>query len=115
MSNGGITQFLPLILIFIIFYLKLHKKLSFYVKSFFPKKIISSHIKKIIALGFPSALHSFFEVGFFISAVWMSGLIGKNAQAANQIVFEVLDQNLLLLKANITYTNANLHTGLIAL
>ena len=76
-------------LIFIIFYLKLHKSLSFYVKSFFPKKIITSHIKKILALGFPSALHSFFEVGFFISAVWMSGLIGKNAQAANQIALNL--------------------------
>ena len=76
-------------LIFIIFYLKLHKKLSFYIKNFFPKKIITIHIKKIIALGFPSALHSFFEVGFFICAVWMSGLIGKNAQAANQIALNL--------------------------
>ena len=76
-------------LIFIIFYLKLHKSLSFYVKSFFPKKIITSHIKKILALGFPSALQTFFEIGFFISAVWMSGLIGKNAQAANQIALNL--------------------------
>ena len=76
-------------LFFIIFYLKLHKSLSFYVKSFFPKKIITSHIKKILALGFPSALQTFFEIGFFISAVWMSGLIGKNAQAANQIALNL--------------------------
>ena len=76
-------------LIFIIFYLKLHKKLSFYIKNFFPKKIITTHIKKIIALGFPSALHSFFEVGFSICAVWMSGLTGKNAQAANQIALNL--------------------------
>ena len=46
-------------------------------------------MKKIIYLGLPSALHSFFEVAFFISAVWMAGIIGKNSQAANQIALNL--------------------------
>ena len=76
-------------LTFIIFYLKLHKKLSNYIKRFFPTKVEINRIKKILYLGLPSALHSFFEVAFFISAVWMSGFIGKNSQAANQIALNL--------------------------
>ena len=76
-------------LIFIVFYLKLHKKLSKYIKRFFPSKVQIQRVKKIIYLGLPSALHSFFEVAFFISAVWMSGIIGKNSQAANQIALNL--------------------------
>ncbi len=76
-------------LIFIVVYLKLHKKLSKYIKRFFPSKVQIQKVKKIIYLGLPSALHSFFEVAFFISAVWMAGIIGKNSQAANQIALNL--------------------------
>ena len=76
-------------LIFIVIYLKLHKKLSTYIKRFFPSKVQLQRVKKIIYLGLPSALHSFFEVAFFISAVWMAGIIGKNSQAANQIALNL--------------------------
>ena len=76
-------------LTFIIIYLKLHKKLSVYINRFFPSKVQIKRVKKIIYLGLPSALHSFFEVAFFISAVWMSGIIGKNSQAANQIALNL--------------------------
>ena len=51
--------------------------------------IESKIIKKIIDLGFPSALQVFFEVGIFTSAVWLSGVLGKNAQAANQIALNL--------------------------
>jgi MATE family multidrug resistance protein len=63
--------------------------LSKYIKRFFPTKVEIERIKKILYLGLPSALHSFFEVAFFISAVWMSGFIGKNSQAANQIALNL--------------------------
>ena len=76
-------------LIFIIFYLKIHKKLKNYIKRFLPSKIEIKRVKKILYLGLPSAMHSFFEVAFFISAVWMSGFIGKNSQAANQIALNL--------------------------
>ena len=76
-------------LTFIIFYLKIHKKLSKYIKKFFPSKVEIKRVKKILYLGLPSALHSFFEVAFFVSAVWMSGLLGKNSQAANQIALNL--------------------------
>ena len=76
-------------LLFIVFYLKMHKRMSKYISKFLPSKFQINRVKKILYLGFPSALHSFFEVAFFISAVWMSGLIGKNSQAANQIALNV--------------------------
>jgi len=76
-------------LTFIIFYLKLHKELSKYIKKFFPTKVEIKRVKKILYLGLPSALHSLFEVAFFVSAVWMSGFIGKNSQAANQIALNL--------------------------
>lgn len=76
-------------LTFIIFYLKLHKRLSKYIKKFLPSKVEIKRVKKILYLGLPSALHSLFEVAFFVSAVWMSGFIGKNSQAANQIALNL--------------------------
>ena len=46
-------------------------------------------IKKIIQLGFPSALQMFFEVVLFTAAIWISGFLGKNSQAANQIALNL--------------------------
>ncbi|WP_188599489.1 MATE family efflux transporter [Polaribacter pacificus] len=46
-------------------------------------------IKKIISLGTPSAMQMFFEVAIFTSAIWLSGLLGKNPQAANQIALNL--------------------------
>ncbi|WP_310993836.1 MATE family efflux transporter [Aequorivita marina] len=46
-------------------------------------------LKKLFNLGFPSAMQTFFEVGIFTSAVWLSGVLGKNAQAANQIALNL--------------------------
>ena len=40
-------------------------------------------------LGFPSALQFFFEVAIFTAAIWMSGVLGKNPQAANQIALNL--------------------------
>ncbi|MCX7547574.1 MATE family efflux transporter [Xanthomarina sp. F1114] len=46
-------------------------------------------IKKMLNIGAPSAMQMFFEVGIFTSAVWISGLLGKNPQAANQIALNL--------------------------
>lgn len=46
-------------------------------------------VKKIINLGTPSAMQMFFEVGIFTAAIWLSGLLGKNPQAANQIALNL--------------------------
>ena len=46
-------------------------------------------INKIINLGAPSAMQMFFEVAIFTAAIWLSGLLGKNPQAANQIALNL--------------------------
>ena len=46
-------------------------------------------IKRVINLGSLSAMQMFFEVAIFTSAIWLSGLLGKNPQAANQIALNL--------------------------
>jgi MATE family multidrug resistance protein len=45
--------------------------------------------KRVLSLGTPSALQMFFEVAIFTAAIWLSGLLGKNPQAANQIALNL--------------------------
>ena len=65
------------------------KSFKRYNRKLFRVKLQKSLFKRIISLGFPSALQMFFEVTFFTSAIWMSGLLGKNPQAANQIALNL--------------------------
>ena len=46
-------------------------------------------LKKLINLGAPSAMQMFFEIAIFTAAIWLSGLLGKNPQAANQIAINL--------------------------
>ncbi|WP_223551992.1 MATE family efflux transporter [Aestuariivivens sp. NBU2969] len=46
-------------------------------------------LQKIINLGAPSSMQMFFEVAIFTAAIWLSGLLGKNPQAANQIALNL--------------------------
>ncbi|GAA4974753.1 MATE family efflux transporter [Algibacter aquimarinus] len=56
------------------------------IKFFVLNKVM---LKKIINLGAPSAMQMFFEVAIFTAAIWLSGLLGKNPQAANQIALNL--------------------------
>lgn len=69
--------------------LKRREKFRPYVTGFNFRKIEHGVMHKIIGLGFPSALQMFFEVAIFTSAIWLSGVLGKNAQAANQIALNL--------------------------
>ena len=71
------------------FLLKNNEKAKLFVtniKFFVLNKLI---LRKILNIGAPSAMQMFFEVGIFTSAVWLSGLLGKNPQAANQIALNL--------------------------
>lgn len=69
--------------------LRLKKRSAQIVKNiqFFVLDILM--IKKIINLGSLSAMQMFFEVAIFTAAIWLSGLLGKNPQAANQIALNL--------------------------
>ncbi len=62
------------------------KKLVTNIKLFVLDSVM---LKKIIGLGAPSAMQMFFEVAIFTAAIWLSGLLGKNPQAANQIALNL--------------------------
>jgi MATE family multidrug resistance protein len=76
-------------LIFLWWLLHANVKSKFYITNIKIFRLEKSMIKKIIGLGFPSALQMFFEVAIFTAAIWLSGLLGKNAQAANQIALNL--------------------------
>lgn len=78
-----------LMVIYIWYLLKSKKKFHDYVTGFNFRKLEKKVINKIISLGFPSALQMFFEVAIFTTAIWLSGVLGKNAQAANQIALNL--------------------------
>ena len=62
------------------------KRLVTNIKFFVLDKLM---IKKLISLGTPSAMQMFFEVAIFTAAIWLSGLLGKNQQAVNQIALNL--------------------------
>ena len=74
---------------YIWFLLRGKKKFIDYVTGFNFRNIEKKVIKKIIGLGFPSAMQMFFEVAIFTAAIWLSGVLGKNPQAANQIALNL--------------------------
>ena len=78
-----------IMVLFIWFLLKRKQKFEIYVTRFNFRRIERKVINKIIGLGFPSAMQMFFEVAIFTAAIWLSGVLGKNAQAANQIALNL--------------------------
>lgn len=45
--------------------------------------------RRILRLGFPTAMQMLFEVALFTSCIFLSGILGTNAQAANQIALNL--------------------------
>ncbi|WP_297795391.1 MATE family efflux transporter [uncultured Eudoraea sp.] len=78
-----------LMLILLWYLLNKKKKFHDYVTGLNFKEIENRVMRKIINLGFPSSLQMFFEVAIFTAAIWLSGVLGKNPQAANQIALNL--------------------------
>jgi len=74
-----------MMVVFMHYLMKHNVIMNKYFKNFSFKEIRKSILKKIISLGFPSAMQMLFEVTLFTAAIWLSGTLGKNNQAANQI------------------------------
>ncbi len=89
--GAGIGTFISRIfmVLIIIFLIKNSSNLKKYFKNFKLLKFTKATISKIFNLGYPSALQVLFEVGFFISGIWVCGIIGTNEQAANQIALNL--------------------------
>ena len=76
-------------LIFLYLVLRLKKTYRDFVSNFNFSQIEKKMLRKQINLGFPSSMQVFFEVAIFTAAVWLSGVLGKNTQAANQIALNL--------------------------
>jgi len=74
-----------MMVVFMHYILKHNIAFKRFFKNFTFKEIKKSILKKIINLGLPSAMQMLFEVALFTAAIWLSGSLGKNSQAANQI------------------------------
>ena len=74
-----------MMVVFLHFLLRKNTLFKRYFKNFSFSEIRKSILKKIINLGLPSAMQMLFEVTLFTAAIWLSGTLGKNSQAANQI------------------------------
>jgi MATE family multidrug resistance protein len=74
-----------MMVVFMHYLMKRNAALTHYFENFSFKEIRKSILKKIINLGSPSAMQMLFEVTLFTAAIWLSGSLGKNSQAANQI------------------------------
>lgn len=74
-----------MMVVFMHYLMKNNEVLKKYFTNFSFKDIRKSILKKIIDLGMPSAMQMLFEVTLFTAAIWLSGSLGKNSQAANQI------------------------------
>ena len=55
-----------------------------------------SIFKKILDLGFPTAMQMLFEVALFTSCIFLSGILGTNPQAANQIALNLASMTFMI-------------------
>lgn len=78
-----------IMLAYLWYVLSKHYKARAYVLNIKLFTLSKKMLNKLISLGFPSALQMFFEVAIFTSAIWLSGILGKNPQAANQIALNL--------------------------
>lgn len=55
-----------------------------------------SIFRRLLALGFPTALQMFFEVAIFTATVFLAGNLGTNPQAANQIALNLASMTFMI-------------------
>ena len=73
-----------------------HHKSRAYVLNIKFFTLTKSMLSKLFNLGFPSAMQMFFEVAIFTAAIWLSGILGKNPQAANQIALNLASMSFMV-------------------
>lgn len=78
-----------LMLILLIFILKAKQEYVPYFKNFFKRIFDGKALSRILTLGFPVGLQMLFEFGFFSSSIILSGNLGTEDQAANQIALNL--------------------------
>lgn len=76
--------------------LRRKKKFAEYFK-WTRKELLKSDIfKRLLALGFPTALQMLFEIAIFTATVFLAGTLGTNPQAANQIALNLASMTFMI-------------------
>lgn len=76
-------------IVYMHYILSRNEKLKPYFHGFSFSTIKKAVLKRIVSLGLPSSMQMLFEVALFTGAVWLSGALGKENQAANQIALSL--------------------------
>lgn len=76
--------------------LRRKKKFAEYFKWGKKESLNSEVFKRLLNLGFPTALQMLFEVGIFTATVFLAGLLGTNPQAANQIALNLASMTFMI-------------------
>ncbi|WP_456423892.1 MATE family efflux transporter [Lutibacter sp.] len=89
--GAAIGTLISRVVMVVFLYVVLMKKEKFvvYMKRLQFKQIKIKTFKKIISIGFPTALQMLFEVGLFTASVLLAGTLGALPQAANQIALKL--------------------------
>jgi MATE family multidrug resistance protein len=85
-AYGTLVARVLMVPILIILLMKRNNLASYFQGAF---KVSSVAIKKLLNIGFPTALQMFFEVSLFTAAILLSGVLGTKNQAANQIALNL--------------------------
>jgi len=85
---GTLTSRIVMV-IFLFIVLSKKEKFAIYLKRLKLNEIKKQVFKKIIGLGFPTAMQMLFEVGLFTASVLLAGTLGALPQAANQIALKL--------------------------
>ena len=78
-----------ILVIFMYYILSSKKKFHHYLLRLRLEEFNKRVLKKIVNLGFPTAMQMLFEVGLFTAAVLLAGTLGAYEQAANQIALKM--------------------------
>lgn len=78
-----------LMIIVLLYFIRNRKEFTPYNMTISWWAIEKERIFKILKLGYPTALQMFFEIGIFASGVILSGVLGTQEQAANQIALNL--------------------------
>ena len=81
---------------FLWYILKRKVKFAQYFTKFRRDQLKLNVFKRLFALGFPTALQMFFEIAIFTATIFLSGILGTNAQAANQIALNLASMTFMI-------------------
>lgn len=81
---------------FMIYFMKNKKEFLPYLGKFSFSNIKKEVLKRICSLGYPTALQMWFEVTLFASGIFLAGVIGTKAQAANQIALNLASMTFMI-------------------